>query len=124
MLSHCFLSMVVSESRISRLAFNGLTMSLVGPGSFLEARKILPLLVEASPEHPSFHVVAVSLPGYGFSEAPKKKGFGATQYAEVGNKLMLALGYNEYGKKILVILHLGPADEFTYQSHRAATGAL
>jgi pimeloyl-ACP methyl ester carboxylesterase len=98
-------------------------MSLVGPGSFLEVRKILPLLVEASPEHPSFHVVAVSLPGYGFSEAPKKKGFGATQYAEVGNKLMLALGYNEYGTEVLAILHLDPAHEFTYQSHKAATGA-
>ncbi|KAJ2935539.1 hypothetical protein H1R20_g1553, partial [Candolleomyces eurysporus] len=66
------------------------------PGSFLEARKILPLLVEDSPEHPSFHVVVVSLPGYGFSEAPKKKGFGVPQYAEIGHKLMLALGYNEY----------------------------
>ncbi|KAF8194144.1 Alpha/Beta hydrolase protein [Pholiota molesta] len=39
---------------------------------------------------------ALSLPGYGFSEAPKTKGFGPHQYAEVGNKLMLALGYNEY----------------------------
>ncbi|KAF8968915.1 Alpha/Beta hydrolase protein [Flammula alnicola] len=66
------------------------------PGSFLEVRKILPLLVEASPEHPSFHVVALSLPGYGFSEAPKKKGFALAQFAELGNKLMLALGYNEY----------------------------
>jgi hypothetical protein len=34
------------------------------------------LLIEESPEHPSFHVVAIGLPGYGFSEAPKKKGFG------------------------------------------------
>ncbi|KAF8968914.1 Alpha/Beta hydrolase protein [Flammula alnicola] len=66
------------------------------PGSFLEVRKILPLLVEASPDHPSFHVVALGLPGYGFSEAPKKKGFALAQFGEVGNKLMLALGYNEY----------------------------
>jgi len=66
------------------------------PGSFIEARKIIPLLVETSSEHPSFHVVALSLPGYAFSEAPKKKGFALTQYAEVGNKLMLSLGYNEY----------------------------
>ncbi|KAH7913935.1 Alpha/Beta hydrolase protein [Hygrophoropsis aurantiaca] len=66
------------------------------PGSFLEVRKILPLLTATSPEHPSFHVVALSLPGYGFSEAPHQKGFGIEQYAEVGNKLMLALGYNEY----------------------------
>ncbi|KAJ8587264.1 alpha/beta-hydrolase [Rhizopogon salebrosus TDB-379] len=66
------------------------------PGSFLEVRKILPLLIASSPEHPSFHVVAISLPGYGFSEAPRKQGFAAKQYAEVAHKLMLALGYNEY----------------------------
>ncbi|TFK24938.1 epoxide hydrolase [Coprinopsis marcescibilis] len=66
------------------------------PGSFVEVRKILPLLVEESPEHPSFHVVAISLPGYGFSEAPKKRGFEANQMAEIGHKLMLALGYKEY----------------------------
>ncbi|CAA7258511.1 unnamed protein product [Cyclocybe aegerita] len=66
------------------------------PGSFIEVRKILPLLTQASPDHPSFHVVAFSLPGYGFSTAPKKKGFDIAQYAEVGNKLMLSLGYEEY----------------------------
>ncbi|TFY66898.1 hypothetical protein EVG20_g4187 [Dentipellis fragilis] len=67
-----------------------------GPGSFLEARKILPLLTASSPDHPSFHVVALSLPGYAFSQAPRKKGFALTQYSEVANKLMLSLGYNEY----------------------------
>jgi pimeloyl-ACP methyl ester carboxylesterase len=58
------------------------------------------LLVESSPDHPSFHVVAFSLPGYGFSEAPKKKGFADAQMAEVGHKLMLALGYHEYGERL------------------------
>ncbi|KAH7891016.1 Alpha/Beta hydrolase protein [Phlebopus sp. FC_14] len=66
------------------------------PGSFYEARKIIPLLTASTPEHPSFHVVALSLPGYGFSEAPRKQGFAGAQYAEVGHKLMLALGYNQY----------------------------
>ncbi|KAL0958923.1 hypothetical protein HGRIS_014239 [Hohenbuehelia grisea] len=66
------------------------------PGSFIEVRKVLPLLNASSANHPSFHVVALGLPGYGFSEAPKKKGFGIQQYAEVGHKLMLALGYNQY----------------------------
>ncbi|KAF8073514.1 Alpha/Beta hydrolase protein [Lyophyllum atratum] len=66
------------------------------PGSFLEVRKILPLLVEASPDHPSFHVVAISLPGFGFSAGPTKKGFALNQYAEVAHKVMLALGYDEY----------------------------
>jgi pimeloyl-ACP methyl ester carboxylesterase len=66
------------------------------PGSFLEVRKILPLLTASPPEHPSFHVIALSLPGFGFSEAPRKQGFGINQYAEVAHKLMIALGYNEY----------------------------
>ncbi|KAF8869402.1 Alpha/Beta hydrolase protein [Infundibulicybe gibba] len=66
------------------------------PGSFFEATKILPLLSQASPDHPSFHVIAPSLPGYGFSAAPTKKGFGLSQYAETCHKLMLALGYKEY----------------------------
>ncbi|KAF8880424.1 Alpha/Beta hydrolase protein [Infundibulicybe gibba] len=66
------------------------------PGGFFEARKLLPLLRQSSPEHPSFHVVALSLPGFGFSAAPTKKGFGLSQYAEVAHKLMLALGYSEY----------------------------
>ncbi|KAF4617693.1 hypothetical protein D9613_005925 [Agrocybe pediades] len=66
------------------------------PGSFIEVRKVLPLLVQGPANHPAFHVVAVGLPGYGFSEAPKKKGFSIDQFAEVGHKLMLALGYNEY----------------------------
>uniref|UniRef100_A0A0W0FK69 Epoxide hydrolase N-terminal domain-containing protein n=2 Tax=Moniliophthora roreri TaxID=221103 RepID=A0A0W0FK69_MONRR len=63
------------------------------PGSFLEVRKILSLLTSGTP---SFHVVALGLPGYGFSEGTKIKGFNLSKYAEVGHKLMLALGYNEY----------------------------
>lgn len=92
----------------------GLTVSS-GPGNFMEVRKMLPMLTEGSPDHPSFHVVALSLPGFGFSAAPNKTGFGIAKYAEVfwcfiprcssltftvrqvGHKLMLALGYNEYG---------------------------
>ncbi|KAJ4482519.1 Alpha/Beta hydrolase protein [Lentinula aciculospora] len=66
------------------------------PGSFIEIRKILPLLVQSSPEYPSFHVVALSLPGYGFSEGAHKPGFAHQQYAETAHKLMLTLGYLEY----------------------------
>ncbi|TEB24607.1 hypothetical protein FA13DRAFT_1714606 [Coprinellus micaceus] len=53
------------------------------PGSFIEVGKILPKLVDGSGDHPSFHVVALSLPGFGFSSAPTKKGFGVPQYSEV-----------------------------------------
>ncbi|KAI0371210.1 alpha/beta-hydrolase [Pilatotrama ljubarskyi] len=67
------------------------------PGHFLEVRKLLPLLTKPeSEDQPSFHVVALSLPGFGFSEGPKKKGFASKQYAEVANKLMLSLGYDNY----------------------------
>ncbi|EIM87325.1 epoxide hydrolase [Stereum hirsutum FP-91666 SS1] len=66
------------------------------PGSFIEAKKILPLLTESSPDHPSFHVVAIGLPGFGFSEGPHKKGFAIDQYTEVAHNLMMALGYHEY----------------------------
>ncbi|KAH9480609.1 Putative epoxide hydrolase [Psilocybe cubensis] len=66
------------------------------PGSFIEVRKILPLLIQGTKEQPAFHVVALSLPGFGFSEAPKKKRFAFLQYAEICNKLMLSLGYDQY----------------------------
>ncbi|KAG6830679.1 hypothetical protein H0H87_007410 [Tephrocybe sp. NHM501043] len=62
------------------------------PGSFIEVRKILPLLVEASPEHPNFHVVALSLPGFGFSAGPKKKGFALNQYAEITRRMARLYG--------------------------------
>ncbi|KAJ7081331.1 Alpha/Beta hydrolase protein [Mycena belliarum] len=66
------------------------------PGSFLEARKLAPLLTAGTVDAPAFHFVAMSLPGCGFSQGPRMKGFDLDQYAEVGNKLMLALGYDEY----------------------------
>ena len=50
----------------------------------MEVRKILPLLTASLPDEASFHVVALSLPGFGFSEGPRKPGFGSRQYAEVG----------------------------------------
>lgn len=64
----------------------------------MEVTKLLPLLTATATDKPSFHVVTFSLPGFGFSEAPKKTGFSMNQYSEVGHKLMLALGYKEYGE--------------------------
>lgn len=62
----------------------------------MEVSKLLPLLTASSPDYPSFHVVALSLPGFGFSEAPKKTGFGIGQYAEVSmfDSRSLFLGAN------------------------------
>jgi hypothetical protein len=62
---------------------------ILGPGSFLEARKIVPLLSEKSADHPSFHVVVLGLPGYGFSEGASKPGFDMAQYAEVRRRLTI-----------------------------------
>lgn len=69
-----------------------------GPGSFLEVAKILPLLTsgDAKADEPSFHVVAPSLPNFGFSARTSKPGFAIRQYAEVCHKLMLRLGYDKY----------------------------
>lgn len=67
------------------------------PGSFIEVKKLLPLL-KGGDGSPAFHVVAPSLPNYGFSGVVKKPGFALEQYAEVCDKLMQQLGYKEYGK--------------------------
>lgn len=69
----------------------------LGPGNFLEVSKILPLLRAGGKDAPAFHVVAPSLPNFGFSSGTKKKGFGMHQYAETFDKLMLRLGYSSYG---------------------------
>lgn len=68
-----------------------------GPGSFLEVSKILSDLTSGQADAPSFHVVAPSLPNFGFSQRINKAGFDLTKYAEVLHKLMRKLGFNEYG---------------------------
>ncbi|KAL2061181.1 hypothetical protein VTL71DRAFT_7454 [Oculimacula yallundae] len=65
------------------------------PGNFLEVTKMLPYLRGEGGKQ-AFHVVAPSLPNYGFSGRVTKKEFGLGQYAEAANKLMLALGYDQY----------------------------
>ncbi|KAM5454863.1 putative microsomal epoxide hydrolase [Microsporum audouinii] len=66
------------------------------PGSFLEVTKLLPLLTTGDESRPAFHVVAPSLPNFGFSDGVKKRGFGLAQYAEALHGVMMALGYEEY----------------------------
>ncbi|KAJ5368352.1 epoxide hydrolase [Penicillium cataractarum] len=65
------------------------------PGSFLEATKLIPLLMKED-EGPAFDVVVPSLPNFGFSQGVSKKGFGLAQYAETLHKVMIALKYDEY----------------------------
>jgi len=71
------------------------------PGSFMEFTKIIGPLTDPAahggrPED-AFHVICPSIPGYGFSEAPKKSGFGCKQVAVTFAKLMARLGYTQYG---------------------------
>jgi pimeloyl-ACP methyl ester carboxylesterase len=56
------------------------------------------LLGNPERDAPAFHIVAPSLPNFGFSEGPKECGFALKQYAETCHKLMLQLGYNHYSK--------------------------
>ncbi|MHC4455797.1 MAG: epoxide hydrolase family protein [Planctomycetota bacterium] len=71
------------------------------PGSFMEFIKIIGPLTNpiAHGGHPedAFHVICPSIPGYGFSEAPRKSGFGCEQVAETFAKLIARLGYTQYG---------------------------
>ena len=66
------------------------------PGSFIEVTKILPLLTKRDGASPSFHIVAPSLPNFGFSQGVKQKGFGLAQYAQTFHRLMTGLGYSQY----------------------------
>ncbi|KAI1842814.1 hypothetical protein JX266_010990 [Neoarthrinium moseri] len=67
------------------------------PGHFGEVIKILkPLGNGDGISTPAFHIVAPSLPNFGFSDGTKKRGFAQEQYAETMNKLMIKLGYDEY----------------------------
>lgn len=66
------------------------------PGSFIEVYKIAQELAKGGQDSPAFHVIAPSLPNYGFSSGVRKRGFAIEQYAETCHKLMLKLGYEKY----------------------------
>ena len=71
------------------------------PGSIAEFTKIIGPLTDpvahGGAAEDAFHVVAPSMPGYGFSDKPRQPGFGPEQIAEVGAQLMARLGYEHYG---------------------------
>jgi pimeloyl-ACP methyl ester carboxylesterase len=70
------------------------------PGSFLEMMRIIPLLTDpaangADPAD-SFDVVVPSLPGYGFSDRPSRRGMNLFRIAELWTGLMEELGYSRF----------------------------
>ncbi len=70
------------------------------PGSFFEFHKVIRPLSDPTRhgggERDAFHVICPSLPGYGFSEAPRRAGFDVKAMAQVLADLMDQLGYSRY----------------------------
>ena len=71
------------------------------PGSIYEFNQIIPMLTDPMAQgagtNDSFTVIAPSLPGYGFSGRPAKRGFGIAAMAATLHKLMTeVLGYKRY----------------------------
>lgn len=71
------------------------------PGSVYEFYKLIPRLTrpEAHGGDPrdAFHVIAPSLPGYGWSPAPSRPGATPRRFARLFAALMQSLGYPRYG---------------------------
>jgi pimeloyl-ACP methyl ester carboxylesterase len=65
------------------------------PGSIQEFIKIIPIL-NSGIDGISFDVVCPSIPGYGFSDKPKKFGMSSEKVAPLFHKLMINLGYEKY----------------------------
>jgi pimeloyl-ACP methyl ester carboxylesterase len=67
------------------------------PGSVVEFLDVLPLLTDPPDGGDAFHVVAPSLPGYGFSGKPAEAGWDVDHIARAWATLMARLGYDRYG---------------------------
>lgn len=71
------------------------------PGSFLEFLAIIPLLTDPARHggdaRDSFTVIVPSIPGYGFSDRPRRPGMNTFRVADLWHQLMLGLGYDRFG---------------------------
>lgn len=71
------------------------------PGSIVEFIKIIgPLtdpIAHGAEASPAFHVVAPSIPGFGFSDKPRERGYDPARIAGLFAELMGRLGYERYG---------------------------
>ncbi len=71
------------------------------PGSIVEFLDVIPRLTHpldhGGLETDAFHVIAPSLPGYGFSEPPRTRGWDVRRIAQAFIDLMRRLGYARYG---------------------------
>ncbi|WP_245679183.1 epoxide hydrolase family protein [Actinomadura hibisca] len=71
------------------------------PGSVLEFEKVIgPLsdpVAHGGSARDAFHVVVPSLPGFGFSDRPRERGWNPGRVARAWAALMTALGYQRFG---------------------------
>lgn len=67
------------------------------PGSVVEFLGVIDALTDPPDPRDAFHVVAPSLPGYGFSARPTVPGWGVERIATAWAQLMDRLGYDRYG---------------------------
>lgn len=90
------------------------------PGSVVEFTRIIDRLTDperfGGTRQDAFHVVALSLPGYGFSGKPAVRGYSPRKIAEVIATLMARLGYERYGAQGgdwggLIVRQLGHVDQ-------------
>ncbi|MCX6465076.1 MAG: epoxide hydrolase [Pseudonocardiales bacterium] len=67
------------------------------PGSVVEFLDVLDALTDPPDPRDAFHVVAPTLPGYGFSAKPETSGWGVERIATAWAQLMDRLDYERYG---------------------------
>ena len=83
--------------RSSRAGAVPLLLTHGWPGSVVEFFGVIDDLVEPEdPEAMAFHVIAPSLPGYGFSDKPANTGWGVERIARAWTELMSRLGYADW----------------------------
>jgi pimeloyl-ACP methyl ester carboxylesterase len=77
-----------------------LIMSHGWPGSVVEFQKVIAPLTDpvahGGEAADAFHVVAPSLPGYGFSDKPSQTGWSVDRIARAWSQLMIRLGYPSF----------------------------
>ncbi len=92
------------------------------PSSFFEMTKVIePLrdpVAHGGDARDAFHVVVPSLPGYGFSSAPRERGWNAARTASAWVELMVSFGYErfashggDWGSAVTTALGAGHVDK-------------
>ena len=73
-----------------------LVMTHGWPGSVIEFMGVIEALANPADGDQAFHVVAPSLPGFGFSGKPEGTGWGVEKIARAWGELMARLGYTRW----------------------------